>query len=95
MVLLVEVFVLDLFVLFDRGVNELLVQYYNTAFAHCLEYDILFTRLLRLHLYVFESLELHVVHFDLLGKLKNYRLVEHFSVAVCKVLLLTCTLIII
>jgi hypothetical protein len=75
MILLVEVVILDLVLLLDWGINELFVKYYYTAFAHCLQYHLLFSSLLGLLLDVLESLELHVVHLDLLGELENHRLV--------------------
>ena len=82
MILLIEVLIFDLLILFDRGTNELFVKYNYTTFAYSLEYYILVSRLLSLLLDVLESLELHVVDLNLLGKLENDRLVQHFSIAV-------------
>ena len=75
MILLIEVLIFDLLLLFDGGTNELFVKYNYTTFAYSLEYYILFTSLLSLLLDVLESLELHVVDLNLLGKLENDRLV--------------------
>lgn len=81
-ILLVEVLVLNFFLLLDLGINELLVKYYHTTFAHCFEHNLFFTTFLSLDLDVLKGLELHVVDLNLLGKLENDWLVEVFSVTV-------------
>ena len=91
MILLIEVLVLDLLFLLDGRTNELFVKYNHTTFANSLEYYILFSRLLSLLLDVFESLKLHVVDLNLLGKLENDRLVQYFSIAVQVMFFLSCT----
>jgi hypothetical protein len=79
-VLLVEVLILDLNFLFDTGVDELLIKDHNTTFAPCLQCYVSLATRLGFLLDVFLGFMLHIIHFDLLGELKDYWLINGLSI---------------
>ena len=81
-ILLIEVFVLDLTLLLDAGVNEVFIKHNDAGFAHCLEHDVTLVGCLGLLSDVFEGLIFHVVHIYLLGELEDYWLIDYLSITV-------------
>jgi hypothetical protein len=81
-VLLIVVFVLFLFLLFNTGVDELVIQHDYATFYHGLKDKVTLTGANTLLKNFFQGFKLHVVDLNLLSELKNDGLVDKGSITI-------------